>query len=143
MSIIADIITIIGFAITIWQLLAVKRDVKKAVERVYMLQSLVSVTDGIRLVELIQTHLQQEEWTLSLFRLRELNKILLDLRTEEQLLLQARDTFLTDMSSVSSNLDYLYRLTTRNEHNTDVRFIVSNLQQIQDNLTLIKNYLKK
>jgi len=139
----ADLITLVCFAITIWQLIVVRNDVKRAVERINKTQILVQVTDGIRLAELIQTNLQQGEWNLSMFRLRELNKILLDLRSDVSLLQQARETFPNAMSSVASNLDYLYKLATGGENNSDVRFIVNNLQQIQDNLTLIKNFLKK
>lgn len=94
---IASILTIVGFIITIWQLVVFGNKLKKNTNEVKEAQKqlihLAKVSDAIRLIELIQEHLMEADCRVALYRTQELKKALNEINGEEVVRNNVRDNY--------------------------------------------------
>jgi predicted nucleic acid-binding Zn-ribbon protein len=104
---------------------------------------LVSVVDCLRLVDQIQSDLLAKRWDLALLRLSELNKCLIEIREDAQLMRHTQSDFKYRLSSMPSSLSKLRDIVSGADTNADLRFLNRDLQSIQDNLKLIEYHIKK
>lgn len=143
---IASILTIIGFGITVWQLISFKKKLDRNSEDVKdaqrQLMHLAKVSDAIRLIELIQEHLLESDIRVSLYRSQELNKVLNEINGEKVVRENVRDNYNKQMISFTERLNSLQQSVICKEE-YDPRFFLETLQSISDNLQLVQKQLKK
>ena len=108
LEIIASILTIVGFGLTVWQLLSFKKKLTRNSEEVKETQRnlihLATVSEAIRLIELIQEHLMSSENKLALYRAQELNKVLNEINDEKVVKDNVRDNY---SKILSRKVDFL------------------------------------
>lgn len=142
---IASILTIIGFIITVWQLISFKKKLDRNAREVKDTQRnlihLASVSDAIRLVELIQEHIMASELRLALYRSQELNKVLNDINDEEVVRKNVRDNYNKTRVSFSERLSALQQSILYKEY-YDPKHMLDTLQNISDNLQIVQKQLK-
>lgn len=148
-SIISAGITIIGFALTVWQLCLisnVKKQVKDArndtKERMDGILNISTLSSIIIKIEHLQTHLTSKNWEVSLLFMQEIHKCIINISTNPIAEEVTRDDFTEARQRLVSDLDTLRAIVSGDEANTDMRFIQKNLQTIIDNLQLIVITLK-
>ena len=143
---IASILTIIGFFITVMQLISFKKKLDRNAQEVKDTQRnlihLASVSDAIRLVELIQEHLMASEMRLALYRSQELNKVLNDISDEDVVKKNVRDNYNKIRASFSERLSALQQSILCKE-DYDPKHMLDTLQSISDNLQIVQKQLKK
>lgn len=143
---IASILTIIGFGITVWQLISFKRKLDRNSEEVKNTQlkliHLANVSDAIRLVEIIQEHLMSSDLRLALYRAQELNKVLNDISDERVVKDNVRDNYSKIRISFSERLSSLQH-AIHCEDVYDPKYMLDTLQSISDNLQIVQKHLKK
>lgn len=144
-GIIADIVTLVGFTFTCWQLVALKRIIQKKKEEAKQEQidqiCLASVSEALSLIELIQEYLINSEYRLALLKTEDLNKLLLEIKDEERIKRYTRDNFVELLDTFTQRLISLREAVSENEV-YDSRFFMRNLQFIHDNLKLAQQKLK-
>ena len=145
-SIIADIATVLAFSITIWQLLSLKKMIKSREEEAKKQQLksiyLASVSEALELIDIIQNYLISCDDRLALLRMEDLNKILLEIRDEQEVKQHARENFPKLLNDFVQRMISLREAVSSKEA-YDSRFLKENLQYIHDNLKLVQKYLKK
>lgn len=96
-SVIADIVTVLAFLITIWQLSSLRKMIKSREEKAKSQQLksiyLASVSEALELIDIIQTYLISSEDRLALLRMEDLNTILLEIKDESVVKQNARENF--------------------------------------------------
>lgn len=143
---IASILTIIGFGITVWQLISFKKKLDRNSEEVKTTQRklihLANVSDAIRLIEIIQEHLMSSEYRLALYRAQELNKVLNDISDERVVIENVRDNYRKVRISFSERLSSLQQAVHCKDE-FDSKYMLITLQSISDNLLIVQKQLKK
>lgn len=143
---IASILTIVGFIITIWQLVVFGNKLKKNTNEVKEAQKqlihLAKVSDAIRLIELIQEHLMEADCRVALYRTQELKKALNEINGEEVVRNNVRDNYDKLLISFSERYNSLQQAVVRKE-DYNPSFLLETLQGISDNLQLVQKQLKK
>ena len=144
---IASILTIIGFGITVWQLVSFKRKLDRNAEEAKTAQRqlihLANVSDAIRLIELIQDHLLASEMRLALYRAQELNKVLNEINDEKVVRENVRDNYSKIRIAFSERLCNLQQSVAENDASYDPKYMLTSLQSISDNLQIVQKQLKK
>ena len=145
LGIIADVVTLAGFAFTCWQLVSLKRIIHKKKEEAKEEQIgqilLATVSESLSLIELVQEFLIKSEDRLALLKAEDLNKLLLEIRNEERVMKHARSNF-PDLLDLFTQRLISLREAVRTKDVFDARFIMTNLQYIHDNLKLVQQKLK-
>ncbi len=145
MGTIADIITLIGFVVTIWQLLSLKRMIRRKKEEAKQEQlsqmHLATVSEALSLIELIHEYLINTEDRLALLKAEDLNKLLLEIRAESLVMQYARTNFPELLDNFTQRMIAL-RESIRCKDPYDSRFMMENMQYIHDNLKLVQQKLK-
>ncbi len=143
---IASILTIVGFIITIWQLVVFGNKLKKNTNEVKEAQKqlihLAKVSDAIRLIELIQEHLMEADCRVALYRTQELKKALNEINGEEVVRNNVRDNYDKLLISFSERYNSMQQAVLRKE-DYNPSFLLETLQGISDNLQLVQKQLKK
>lgn len=143
---IASILTIVGFIITIWQLVVFGNKLKKNTNEVKEAQKqlihLAKVSDAIRLIELIQEHLMEADCRVALYRTQELKKALNEISGEIVVRNNVRDNYDKLLISFSERYNSLQQAVVRKE-DYNPSFLLETLQGISDNLQLVQKQLKK
>ena len=142
---IADIVTLLGFAFTIWQLLSLKRMIRRKKEEAKQEQlsqlHLATVSEALSLIELIQEYLINGEDRLALLKAEDLNKLLLEIRGESVVMHYARTNF-PELLDIFTTRMIALREAVRCKDPYDSRFMMENMQYIHDNLKLVQQKLK-
>ena len=116
---IASILTIVGFIITIWQLVVFGNKLKKNTNEVKEAQKqlihLAKVSDAIRLIELIQEHLMEADCRVALYRTQELKKALNEINGEEVVRNNVRDNYDKLLISFSERYNSMQQAVLRKE----------------------------
>ena len=145
-SFIADIVTFLGFTFTCWQLVSLKRIIRKEKESARQEQidqeHLATVSEALSLIELIHEFLINSDDRLALLKAEELNKLLCEVREEKRVLEYARSNFSDLLDNFTQRIIAL-REAIRIKEAYDARFMMSNLQYIKDNLKLVQQQLKQ
>lgn len=143
---IASILTIVGFIITIWQLVVFGNKLKKNTNEVKEAQKqlihLAKVSDAIRLIELIQEHLMEADCRVALYRTQELKKALNEINGEGVVRNNVRDNYDKLLISFSERYNSMQQAVLRKE-DYNPSFFLETLQGISDNLQLVQKQLKK
>lgn len=146
LEIIASILTIVGFGITVWQLVSFKRKLDSNAVEVKNAQKLLihlaKVSDAIRLIELIQEHLLASDYRVALYRSQELNKVLNEINGEKVVRENVRDNYNKHMISFTERLNNL-QLSVVCKQEYEPKYYLETLQSISDNLQLVQKQLKK
>lgn len=144
-GIIADIITLAGFAFTCWQLISLKGIIKKEKEEAKQDQIdqiyLAVVSEALSLIDLIQEFLINSEDRLALLKAEELNKLLLEIKGATRIVNYSRSNFTDLLDSFTQRLIAL-RESVKCKDAYDSRFFMGNLQLIHDNLKIVQLKLK-
>ena len=152
-SVIADILTIVAFFITIWQLIVVHKRLKKVeseTKRKYKATlDLIKIRDILGLIHAIQDDLtvsSLQELTTDriraiIIRMQYLNDFLMDTRDDKLINKYGRYDHQKLVSSVSSNISLLREASTDKNLCLDTRFICENLQNLRDSIKLIEIHL--
>ena len=145
LGLIADIVTLLGFTFTCWQLISLKRIIKRKKEEAKKEQvnqmCLASVSEAISLIELILEYLINSEYRLALLKAEELNKLLLAIRNDDFVKNYTRENFRELLDNFTQRLIALRESICENGA-YDSRFFMRNLQFIHDNLKLVQQKLK-
>lgn len=153
-EIIVGIVTILGFLITIWQLLSLSSRVKRIEEearRKYKdKMDLVTVTSILSLIYDIQDDLtikdddgmSTDKLQLIIVKMRQLNDQIRESQNEMVVNRYGRTDHERLVAKVSSNLNVL-RSIVSDPNSLDLRYISKDLQDLHDSMRMISNYLKK
>lgn len=144
---ISAVVSLIGFFFTLWQVWGVKKQIRQASEqtktKMQQALNLTLVADMGRTAELLMNALANKKWDRALSFMTEINKALIEISTYDEVEAITRSSFKTAIQRLPTDLCQLRLIACEEEQNTDIRFVIKNLQTIQDNLKLIEIYLKK
>lgn len=154
-SIIADILTILAFLVTIWQLIVMKNrlnSVEIETKRKYKVSlDLLKIRDILSLIHDIQDdltvssakQLTSDRIRTVIVRMQYLNDYLMDTRDDSLIKKYGRFDHQKLVSSVSSNINLLREASKEGESGLDTRFICENLQKLRDSIKLIETHLNQ
>lgn len=140
------VVTIVGFGLTIWQLLSVGTKVK-AVEnatrtRIENTLTLVVVVEIIQLISSIHDNLQSEEWEKATYKLSNLHMSLSGITSHPIVKGNARDDFYKCVTQISLDLGILRNYKHDKPSAKQVQSMNRNLDVLLENLKLVEQKLK-
>lgn len=145
-SLIASIATIIGFGITIYQILkikstneAIQESVSEYSGRIDGCLTLITITDAIRLAEMVINLIDNRHYREAIVRMQDLNKAAIELK--------ARYTKLNNLQmKLPSEMEHLKDLDECDRNNAKSEFKISTtrflIQRLHDNLKQIETDIK-
>lgn len=146
-SLIGSIVSILGFGITVYQIIGLKKVIADAEKQARMhLQGVIDlslVSNRILLVDLIIKNLQGQEWALAHSRLQDLHSTILAINEKESLMSYRRRDFYKCILSLPQDLVILAELSSDSNKIIDLRALFEDLQIVRDNLTIIETHLKQ
>lgn len=144
-SLISAIVSVAGFALTLWQLCGLKKKITTAADdakkRYREVLDLSQISKTIKLIEQIQTNANNRKWDLILSQMQELHSVLIQISSKEDLRKFVRDDFDLCLMTMPSNMNKINELC-KGTINDDLRTLFLDLQNIKDNLLLIDANLK-
>lgn len=152
---IANIATLFGFLITIWQLVVMNnrlKNVEVETKRKYKATlDLLKARDILSLIHSIQDDLTltdsrlltSDRIKMVIVRMQYLYDYLIDTQDDELVKLYGRSDHQKLVLSVSSNINLLRDAYRDESFCLDTRFICENLQHLRDSIKLIETHLTK
>lgn len=139
-------ITLLGFLITVSQLLSVGRKVKKVEEatktRIENTLNLVVIVEMVNQIGSLQDNLRKKEWEMSIFKMSSLHVSLSEITPKKITNESVRPDFSRCVSRITSDLSILRDYQNQIPNENDVRSMLRNLDVLLENLKLIEQKLK-
>ena len=140
------VVTVIGFIITLWQLVVVNRKVKKVEKatktRIENTLNLVVIVEMVNQISSLQDDLRREQWEMSIFKMSTLHVSLSEIAPKKVTKECVRYDFDTCVSKITSDLSVLRDYRNQKPNKNDVRSMLRNLDVLLENLKLIEQKLK-
>lgn len=140
-------ITLIGFGITLWQIYGIKKRVQKAAasarEKIRSALTIGEVTETIGELTQIISDLHSKKIEIALYRMRGIRKVLFDIDMGEEYACVRRSNYKIFLNKYSLDIDLLHGLIDYPDDGIILRSTIATLEQLQENLILVKNYLNK
>ncbi len=140
------VVTILGFVITLAQLLSVGRKVKKVElatkTRIENTLNLVVIVEMVNLISTLQENLRNEDWEMSIFRMTNLHVSLSEIAPKSITKESVRYDFDHCVSQITSDLSILRDYRNQKPGKDEVRYMLKNLDILLENLKLIEQKLK-
>lgn len=140
------IITILGFIITVCQLLVVGGKVKKVEQatktRIENTLNLVVIVEMVNQIGSLQDNLRKKEWEMSIFKMSSLHVSLSEITPKKITIDNVRPDFSRCVSRITSDLSILRDYQNHVPGENDVRSMLKNLDVLLENLKLIEQKLK-
>lgn len=142
-SLIASIVTLLGFCITIWQLIKIKNTnkllkdaVNENTDKIKLSLALMAVTDASRLAEMVMNLIENKHYEQAIIRLQDLNKAVIELSAQHEDLKEHQ-------YKIVSEISHLRSLATEDGSLYRPSYILSTIQQVNNELAkysaIIKN----
>lgn len=155
-SSLGTLFTIIGFGITLYQIVIVKEQnkiikietenaAKRASEKIKTVLNISDISDTINKLQIIQHNLTNNKIELALYQMQEINKILLEIQNDESYRNVTRFNFRSKMSAYSSDISSLQDIVSNQQTKPNICLspIIKDIHQIEENIILVRNYLKQ
>lgn len=146
-SIVGTIVGLLGFVITIRQVRVLSAKVKATSDEIrnqmLKLYSMVQATDVVRQIEILYKDLDHQNWGCALMRIREVHKALVEISFESKIKDIVGNSLSNSMQRMPSDIELIHDLSIGLEENADIRFVLRNLQSIQDDLKRIETKYKQ
>ena len=151
----AIILTVVGFGLTVWQLVVVNnrlKNVEAETKRRYKSSlDLIKITETLSLIHFIQDDLTLPQGQLMtgdrikliIVRLQVLNDFLKDTQNDYLVKHYGRADHNRLVSTISSDINRLRTAFHDDPAAIDTRFIYENLQSLRDSIKLIETHLDK
>lgn len=141
-SFVASLITIICFAITLFQLWNVKNtnvQIKEVLDsnrkRISSALSVIKVTDALRLSDMVITLIRNEKYEQAALRLHDFNNASIEIASYHT-------SFKKYQLTLPSEINHLFELTKENNSTYRPEYILQSLQKLNDELMLIESEVK-
>lgn len=140
------IVTVIGFIITVYQLLLVNGKVKKVENatktRIENTLNLVVIVEMVNQITSLQDDLRREQWEMSIFKMSALHVSLSEIAPKDITKESVRYDFGTCVSKITSDLSILRDYKNQKPEKNDIKSMLRNLDVLLENLKLIEQKLK-
>lgn len=140
------VITVMGFFITVCQLLYVGKKVKKVEKatkiRIENTLNLVVIVEMVNQIGSLQDNLRKKEWEMSIFKMSALHVSLSGITPKKITIDNVRPDFSRCVSRITSDLSILRDYQNQIPNESDVRSMLKNLDVLLENLKLIEQKLK-
>lgn len=140
------VVTVVGFGVTLWQLLVVNKKVKEVEEatktRIENTLNLVVIVEMVNQISSLQDDLRREQWEMSIFKMSTLHVSLSEIAPKKITKECVRYDFDTCVSKITSDLSILRDYRNLKPNKNDLKSMLRNLDILLENLKLIEQKLK-
>lgn len=144
-SYIGTVMTLIGLSLTFYQMTVVEKRSEKTEEyvkdQIRNTLSTIDVTKAKLYIDFIIENMTSEKYEMAYYRMVELNDILANVMSDNQLHEQMDSDIDIVYNRLASDIDSVHTYITKHPASYELEVTVSNLHRIRNNINKVSNYI--